>query len=83
MIRDRVGINGIVRPMEAESEIPALNLSPEEIGIVNEVYHSYHFPYDHYMMLTLITLKKTENCKEILARCSNVEQKIFTSDETN
>ena len=35
MIRQRVSTHGIIRPMEPESEMPALNISPEKICVIN------------------------------------------------
>lgn len=36
MIRERVDINGHVRPMEPKSAIPALQMRPSKIGIIKE-----------------------------------------------
>lgn len=36
MIRERVDVLGNVRPMEPPEEIPALNLKPNEIGLIKE-----------------------------------------------
>ena len=36
MIRERVDIHGVVRPMEPKEEIEALNIPPQEIGIIKE-----------------------------------------------
>ena len=36
MIRERVSITGVVRPLEPASELAALNLDPEDIGLVKE-----------------------------------------------
>lgn len=36
MIRERVDIHGKVRPMEPEEEVSALQIRPEEIGIIKE-----------------------------------------------
>ncbi|KAJ2931623.1 hypothetical protein H1R20_g5347, partial [Candolleomyces eurysporus] len=36
IIRERVDIHGMVRPMEPREEIPALQLSPDKIGMIKE-----------------------------------------------
>jgi len=36
MMRERVSTTGVLRPLEPEPELPALNLSAEYIGAVNE-----------------------------------------------
>lgn len=36
MIRERVDIHGRIRPMEPPEEIPALQLRPEQIGIIKQ-----------------------------------------------
>jgi hypothetical protein len=36
MIRERVDIHGKVRPMEPEEQIPALQIPPEQVGIIKE-----------------------------------------------
>ena len=35
MIRERVATNGIVRPLEPERDIPALNIDPTTLGIIS------------------------------------------------
>ena len=37
MIRERVSTNGVIRPLEPESELPALQLPEELVGEVNEL----------------------------------------------
>ena len=36
MIRERVSTYGVVRPLEPETELQALKLSPDEIGVIKE-----------------------------------------------
>ncbi|GAA5859683.1 hypothetical protein JCM1840_006408 [Sporobolomyces johnsonii] len=36
MIRERVSITGVVRPMEPQAEMQALTLDPEDIGLIKE-----------------------------------------------
>lgn len=36
MIRERVSINGVIRPLNPESELQALNVDPEDIGVIKE-----------------------------------------------
>ncbi|GAA6047205.1 hypothetical protein JCM3770_006950 [Rhodotorula araucariae] len=36
MIRERVSITGVVRPMEPESEMSMLHLDPEDVGLIKE-----------------------------------------------
>ncbi|GAA5905176.1 uncharacterized protein JCM6883_006308 [Sporobolomyces salmoneus] len=36
MIRERISITGIVRPMEREEEMQALTLDPEDLGLIKE-----------------------------------------------
>ncbi|GAA6058704.1 hypothetical protein JCM10212_003392 [Sporobolomyces blumeae] len=36
MIRERVSITGVVRPMESEADIECLNLDPETVGLIKE-----------------------------------------------
>ena len=36
MIRERVSINGVIRPLEAEQALPALQIIPELLGTVSE-----------------------------------------------
>lgn len=36
MIRERVSITGVVRPMEPESEMSMLHLDPEDLGLIKE-----------------------------------------------
>ncbi|BGP44828.1 hypothetical protein JCM10450v2_000643 [Rhodotorula kratochvilovae] len=36
MIRERVSITGVVRPMELESEMSMLHLDPEDVGLIKE-----------------------------------------------
>lgn len=36
MIRERVDVRGYLRPLEAETELQALQLKPEEIGLIKE-----------------------------------------------
>lgn len=36
MIRERISITGIVRPMEPENEMQALTLDPEDLGLIKE-----------------------------------------------
>ncbi|KAI0301666.1 hypothetical protein B0F90DRAFT_287161 [Multifurca ochricompacta] len=38
MIRERVAINGSIRPLESEEDIPALQLPPEQLGTVSEYF---------------------------------------------
>jgi hypothetical protein len=40
MIRERVAINGAVRPLEVEEELPALQVVPELLGVVSEIWLS-------------------------------------------
>ena len=40
MIRERVAINGTVRPLEAEEDLPALQVDPELLGVVSEIWLS-------------------------------------------
>src|SRR5262245_51409339 len=37
MIRERVSTKGLVRQMEPEEEVPALNMTPDMVGMVNEL----------------------------------------------
>jgi hypothetical protein len=37
MIRERVSIRGVTRPLEPPEEIPALMLDKNEIGLIKEV----------------------------------------------
>jgi acetyl esterase/lipase len=37
MIRERVAINGQIRPLEPESELPACSMPPERLGVVGEL----------------------------------------------
>lgn len=36
MIRERISITGIVRPMEPENEMQALTLDAEDLGLIKE-----------------------------------------------
>ncbi|KAK4057569.1 hypothetical protein OIO90_001214 [Microbotryomycetes sp. JL221] len=36
MIRERISLTGVVRPLEPEKDIDCLNLNPEDLGIVKE-----------------------------------------------
>lgn len=36
MIRERVSISGMIRPLEPEHDLPALQISPEHLGTVSE-----------------------------------------------
>ncbi|GAA6018146.1 hypothetical protein JCM11491_003334 [Sporobolomyces phaffii] len=36
MIRERISITGVVRPMEAEEEMQALTIDPEDLGLIKE-----------------------------------------------
>ncbi|GAA5946989.1 hypothetical protein JCM3765_002103 [Sporobolomyces pararoseus] len=36
MIRERISITGVVRPMEPEAEMQALTLDPEDLGLIKE-----------------------------------------------
>ena len=36
MIRERVSINGVIRPLEVEQSLPALQIMPELVGAVSE-----------------------------------------------
>lgn len=37
MIRERVSTQGVIRPLEPEAELPALNVPPEIIGVLSEL----------------------------------------------
>jgi hypothetical protein len=41
MIRERVAIDGIVRDMEAETELQACCMHPEDVGIIKESASSF------------------------------------------
>jgi len=42
MIRERVSIQGVIRPLEGEQELPALQISPELLGTISELWvHRY------------------------------------------
>jgi hypothetical protein len=42
MIRERVSIQGVIRPLEAEQDLPALQIMPEFLGMVSERWlHRY------------------------------------------
>ena len=36
MIRERISIRGIVRPLEPESDLQGLQLEPKDIGVIKE-----------------------------------------------
>ena len=36
MIRERISISGTIRPLEREKDLPALQISPENVGTVSE-----------------------------------------------
>lgn len=36
MIRERISITGVVRPMEPENEMQALTLDAEDLGLIKE-----------------------------------------------
>jgi hypothetical protein len=38
MIRERVSTHGTVRPLEAEEDLPALQVAPELLGVVSETW---------------------------------------------
>jgi hypothetical protein len=40
MIRERVAINGAVRPLEVEEDLPALQVDPELVGVFSEIWLS-------------------------------------------
>ena len=42
MIRERVSIHGVIRPLEAEQDLPALQVPPEALGTISELWvHRY------------------------------------------
>ena len=62
MIRERISIHGIVRPLEPESELSAFSLPPELIGVVSELamrrYHEAKAKFDKKFASTIKTIEK-------------------------
>ena len=63
MIRERVSITGIIRPLEAEQDLPALQIVPEFLGTICERWiHRY--------------VASTEHCeKKFASRIKNVAKR--------
>jgi hypothetical protein len=48
MIRERISISGIIRPLEPEHDLPALQILPEHLGIVSERWVQRHIAYTEH-----------------------------------
>jgi len=49
MIRERVSIHGVIRPLEAEQDLPALQVQPEALGTISELWvHRYVAGTEYY-----------------------------------
>jgi hypothetical protein len=62
MIRERISIYGIIRPLEPEDELSAFSLPPELIGVVSELamrrYHDAKARFDKKFASTIKTIEK-------------------------
>lgn len=65
MIRERVSINGVIRPLEAEQSLPALQIIPELLGTVSEHWiYRYVAGTEHHDKKFAGHIKRVTKCRE-------------------
>lgn len=90
MIRERVSTQGIIRPLEPESELHAFEVRPEAIGTLSERsvrrYINARADFDKRFAGTIKTIEKTrrrnlEHAKDDTKRSMGIFQRAFTLEE--
>ena len=65
MIRERVSINGIIRPLEAEQDLTALQITPELLGTVSEHWiYRYIAGTEHHQKKFAACIKRIAKHRE-------------------
>ncbi|KAM0755605.1 alpha/beta-hydrolase [Meredithblackwellia eburnea MCA 4105] len=77
MVRERIGIDGVVRPLEPAEELQAMQLSPEEVGLLKEA------PVKRYLAGKAIWDKRFKRTYEHVQRRREHHLKKSVAEEAN
>jgi hypothetical protein len=93
MIRERVSTQGIIRPLEAEKDIPALQVPLEKIGVITELavrrYLDGRSKFDKKFSSTIEKIERLRNHnlerakKDTMRNLAQLQQYLQCEDDVN